>query len=96
MRKIARNLAQTQKGNSFYDDVMQTFFIAPPFFFFFSSGLVDHPSIRALNPKVKSAHTLTSGPGPLTYLTMRPSWPIKEILKAAELSPISNVIALFS
>jgi hypothetical protein len=39
----------------------------------FSLGLVDHPSIRALGPKAMSAHTLTSGPGPLTYQTMRPS-----------------------
>ena len=59
-----------KKQNSFYDDVMQVFFYYPPFFFFFSSfalGLVNHPSIRALNETAKYAHTLTSGLGPLTY-----------------------------
>ena len=30
-------------------------------------GLLNHPSIRALNKSVKPAHTLTSGPGSLTY-----------------------------
>ena len=31
----------------------------------FSRGLVDHPSIRGPSPKAMSAHTLTSGPGPI-------------------------------
>jgi len=46
------NLPLDQKGNSFYDDVMQVFSLAPPFFFIYISlalGLVNHPSIRALN-----------------------------------------------
>ena len=55
------------KSKFFYDDVMQVLSIAPPFFSFFplSLGLVNHSSIRALNQKVMSAHTLTSGLGPL-------------------------------
>jgi uncharacterized membrane protein YGL010W len=54
--KMMRDLWQGQKRISFYDDVMQVLSIAPPFFFFFSSfdlGLVNHPSIRALNETAK-------------------------------------------
>jgi len=65
------NHHQQKKRNSFfYDDVMQVFFLINLLFLFFFSiikGLLNHPSIRALNKSVKSAHTLTSGPGSLTY-----------------------------
>jgi hypothetical protein len=54
----------------FYDDIMQVFlffFICPPFF-----GLLNHPSIRASNHKIGSAHTVISGHGSLTSPRTQP------------------------
>jgi len=67
-----------QKTNFFYDDVMQGFsFILYSLLLSLSLGLMDHSSIRALNPKVKSAHTLTSGLGPLILSRTRPHRPVR-------------------